>query len=223
MPPGRPPNPTRKERRRDHFHCPMLPSDSHDEVSWQCARNTPRMKYPHLILRHKCRQYFHISPRSREAFSTSLEPCLNAFGHQPLKTTSTTSLGPRIQLSTNSPRTSKLCPVPQSGLWDALPMVSVAFHFSPRKFVCLCVLGHKHPFSCLFIFQRALACWLSFAFLTPAALPHSFFVVLVQFSPSRCLQYHCRLFGKKACQSAFTKSGPHSPSVIPSTLMRFFF
>ena len=45
-----------------------------------------------------------------------LAPCLSPLGHKALKTNSTTGLEPIVSLDSDSPRTSKLCPVPQLGL-----------------------------------------------------------------------------------------------------------
>ena len=118
-----------------------------------------------------------------KACPTSLAPCLSPLRHKPLKTNSTTGLDPTVSLDTDSPRTSKLCPVPQLGLWGVFPTVPVAFYFFPK--CCLCVLCHKNLLHSLWppssskgpsLFDFHLASLLT--------LPFSFLVVIAQLLPS---------------------------------------
>ena len=114
---------------------------------------------------------------------------------------------------TNSPRTSRLSPVPQSGLWRALPSIPVTFYFFPK--CCLSVLGHKNlsPVIGRLHFPKG-SRFLTFIWLPYSRCPAHFFVVLVQFFPVSAFNTFCRSPGKKACQTASTKGGPHLSSAM---------
>ena len=103
---------------------------------------------------------------------TSLAPCLSPLGHKPLKTNSTTSLEPIVSLDTDSPRTSKLCPVPQLVLKVLFSQFQSRFMCSPNVVLSLCRL---HPLEC----PRLLT---SICLRYSRCLTH-FFVVIEQFLP----------------------------------------